>query len=90
MNVLTGIAIGLFVVAILIPFIRLLKGPTVFDRLLSIGAIGGKTILLILLLGLAFNRMEMFVDIAIAYALLNFISGLIVAEYFRLKEGERR
>lgn len=86
MEILTNIAIALFVVAITIPFIRLLKGPTVFDRLLSIGAIGGKTIALVLLVGLAYNRLDMFIDIALAYALLNFISGIIVAEYFRLKE----
>lgn len=86
MNILIPILIGLFVVAILIPFIRLMKGPTVFDRLLCVGAIGGKAIALILLIGVTFNRLDMFIDIALAYAVLNFIGGIFMAEYFRIKE----
>lgn len=88
MSTLINIFIGLFVVATLIPFIRLIKGPTVFDRLLSIGAIGGKTMALILLIGLHFERLDMFIDITLAYATLNFIGGIFVAEYFRLKKEE--
>lgn len=86
MSILLNIAIALFVVAIALPFVRLVKGPTVFDRLLAIGAIGGKTIVLVLLIGLTYGRLNMFIDIALAYALLNFISGIVVAEYFRLKK----
>lgn len=73
-----------FIVTVLIPFYRLVEGPTVFDRLLSIGAIGGKIIALILLLGLHYGRLDMFVDIALGYAILNFIGGIAMAEYFRL------
>jgi multicomponent Na+:H+ antiporter subunit F len=86
MELILNIFIGLFVIAISIPFVRLVKGPTVFDRLLSIGAIGGKTIALILLIGLKYDRLDMFIDITLAYASLNFIGGIFVAEYFRLKE----
>lgn len=78
--------IVLFLIIILIPFYRLVMGPTVFDRLLSISAIGGKIIALILLLGLHYNRLDMFVDIALGYAVLNFIAGVALAEYFRLRE----
>lgn len=88
MNPALSILLVLFVVAVLIPFYRLAKGPTVFDRLLSVGAIGGKAIALILLIGLMFDRIGMFVDIALAYAILSFISAVAVAEYFRLKGGE--
>ncbi len=73
-----------FIFTVLIPFYRLVQGPTVFDRLLSIGAIGGKVIALILLLGLHYGRLDMFVDIALGYAILNFIGGIAMAEYFRL------
>jgi multicomponent Na+:H+ antiporter subunit F len=69
-------------VIIIIPFYRVVKGPTVFDRLLGASAIGTKTLVLILLLGLLFKRLEMFIDIALAYAVLNFISTLIIAKYF--------
>ena len=75
------VAIGLTII-IIIPFYRVVKGPTVFDRILGAGAIGTKTLVLILLFGFLFNRIEMFIDIALAYAILNFISTLIIAKYF--------
>jgi multicomponent Na+:H+ antiporter subunit F len=70
------------VVIILIPFYRVVRGPTVFDRLLAIGAMGAKTIALICLIGLLYERLDMFVDIALAYAILNFIGGIAMAKYF--------
>lgn len=86
MSSLTTALIVAFTIVILIAFYRLWKGPTVFDRLLSISAIGGKVLALILLLGLHYDRLDMFVDIAIGYAMLNFIAGVAMAEYFRLRE----
>lgn len=87
MDLTLSLLLLLFVIAFLIPFYRLAAGPTVFDRLLSVGAIGAKSIALILLLGLLFGRLSMFIDIALAYAILNFIGGVAMAEYFRLKGG---
>lgn len=84
MNWMVSALIVVVVVIISIPFYRVVRGPTVFDRLLAIGAIGGKTVALILLFGLLFDRLSMFVDIALGYALLNFIAGIAMAEYFRL------
>jgi multicomponent Na+:H+ antiporter subunit F len=68
-------------VIILIPFYRVIKGPTVFDRLLGANAIGTKTVVLILLLGCIYGRIDMFIDIALAYAILSFITALIIAKY---------
>ena len=70
------------VVIILLPFYRVVRGPTVFDRLLAIGAMGSKTIGLVCFLGLLFHRLDMFIDIALAYAVLNFIGGIALAKYF--------
>jgi multicomponent Na+:H+ antiporter subunit F len=67
--------------SILIPFYRVYRGPTVFDKVLSISAIGGKTIGLICLTGLFYDRLSMFLDIALAYAILNFIMGIVMAKY---------
>jgi multicomponent Na+:H+ antiporter subunit F len=89
MNTIFGLLILIGVVILAIPFYRVVRGPTVFDRLLAIAAIGGKTVALILLLGLLFDRLPMFVDIALAYALLNFITAIAVAEYFRLGGTQR-
>ena len=73
------------VVIIALPLFRVFSGPTVFDRLLAISAMGSKTIGLICFLGISFGRLDMFVDIVLAYAILNFIGGIAVARYFDLK-----
>lgn len=70
-------------IALLIPFYRVYKGPTVFDRLLGATAIGAKTLTLILLFGLMFERLDMFIDLSLGYAILNFIGVIAMAKYFR-------
>lgn len=78
-------------VALVLCFIILLSlyrgvfGPTVFDRIIGAGFIGTKTIILLLFMGLIFGRMEMFIDLALAYSILNFIGTLIVSKYFTRK-----
>jgi len=64
-----------------LPIYRLIKGPTVFDRMLGVGAIATKTMFLILFIGFVFDRIDMFIDITLAYAILNFIGTLAVANY---------
>ena len=61
---------------------RLLRGPTIFDRLTGLGLIGTKTIVLLLVVGFWTNRIEIFVDIALSYGLLSFVGALAVARYF--------
>lgn len=73
---------------IAIPFYRVINGPTVFDRLLAASAIGTKTLVLIILIGYLFNRIDMFIDIALAYASLNFIGSLIIAKYFQSRKDD--
>lgn len=70
-------------VIIPLPFYRVLKGPTIFDRLLGASAIGTKTLVLVCLVGFIYGRIEMFVDIALAYAILNFIGLIAMARYFQ-------
>ncbi|HSG05468.1 MAG TPA: pH regulation protein F, partial [Nitrospiria bacterium] len=48
-------------VIIFLPLYRVVEGPTIFDRMLGVGAIGTKTMVLILAIGLIFNRLDMFV-----------------------------
>ncbi len=73
---------------ILIPFYRVVRGPTVFDRLLAAGAMGSKAIGIICLVGVLYQRLDMFLDIALAYAILNFIGGVAVAKYFAKGKAE--
>lgn len=67
--------------ALLLALIRAMRGPTAFDRLLAVNAIGTIVILGILLHGYALGRPE-FVDISILYAIINFIGTLAVLKLF--------
>lgn len=59
---------------------RAILGPTFYDRILAVNVFGTKTVLLIALLGFVMGRPE-FLDIAIVYALINFISVIGVLRY---------
>ena len=60
---------------------RVAVGPTSFDRLVAVNVIGTKTAVLLVVIGALFGRLDMFVDFALAYALLNFVASLAVARY---------
>ena len=60
--------------------VRALLGPTVYDRILAVNAFGTLTVLLIAVYGFLTDRPE-FLDIALVYALINFI-GTIAATKF--------
>lgn len=76
-------------VAILITMVlaltRALLGPTVYDRVLAVNMFGTKTVLLIAVLGFLNGRPD-FLDIALVYALINFIG--IIAVLKLLKFGD--
>jgi len=74
-------------VIIFIPLYRVVKGPTIFDRMLGAGAIGTKTMVLILATGFVFNRFDMFVDITLAYAVLNFIGTIAISKFLGTEKG---
>jgi multicomponent Na+:H+ antiporter subunit F len=61
---------------------RVLKGPTVFDRLNGLGVIGTDAILILILIGFLEKRVDMYIDIAISYGILGFISLVVIAKYF--------
>lgn len=60
--------------------LRALLGPTVFDRILALNMVGTKTMLLIAVLGFLTERPE-FLDIALVYALINFIGTIAVLKF---------
>jgi multicomponent Na+:H+ antiporter subunit F len=69
---------------------RIAAGPTVFDRTIGAGLIGTNAVLLLVLIGVLYRRVDMFVDLALTYALLNFIGVVALAKYFeRNREGDR-
>ena len=67
-------------VVMMMAIIRAFMGPTTYDRVLAVNMFGTKTVLLISLLGFLMGRPE-FLDIAIVYALINFISVIGVLRY---------
>src|SRR5210317_1387459 len=70
------------VVLMILSLLRALIGPTILDRILGGNVIGTKTTALLLIIGLLYENLGMFVDIALAYALLNFIATLGAAKFF--------
>ena len=67
-------------VVMLMALLRAFQGPTVYDRILAVNMFGTKTVLFIAVLGFLNGRPE-FLDIALVYALINFL-GVVVALRF--------
>ena len=76
---LVAATIAILVVMIL-GIIRGIVGPTLYDRILAVNMFGTKTVLLISILGFVMGRPD-FLDIAIVYALINFISVIGVLHF---------
>ena len=64
-----------------IALIRAFKGPTLYDRILAVNTFGTKTVLLIAAIDFLRGRPD-FLDIAIVYALINFISVIAILRFF--------
>ncbi len=82
--VLTGTGCLLFFLMVLV-LVRVTRGPTAIDRIVGVNIIGTKTMLLLVLIGTVYHRVDMFVDLALTYALLNFVGSVAAAKYFRRK-----
>lgn len=61
---------------------RAIKGPTVYDRILAVNVYGSMTVMLIALLGFLVGRPD-FMDLALVYALLNFVGTLAALKFFK-------
>jgi multicomponent Na+:H+ antiporter subunit F len=72
-------ALGVLV-AMAMALARALMGPTTYDRIMAVNMFGTKTVLLIALLGFMAGRPE-FLDIALVYALINFIGTIAVLKF---------
>ena len=79
----------LLLVVVFVPLYRVIAGPTLFDRMLGAGTIATTTMVLILVIGFLFKRFDMFVDITMAYAVLNFIGNITIAKYLGSLRGGR-
>lgn len=76
---ITLVAIG---ISLMLALARAALGPTSFDRVLAVNSIGTLAVLAICVYGFFDGRPE-FLDIALLYALINFIGTICVLKYFR-------
>ena len=81
MFIAAGVAI---LVAIFLFLLRALLGPTTYDRILAVNAIGTKTVILVSLMGFIGGRPD-FLDIALLYALMNFIATIAILKFVEYK-----
>jgi multicomponent Na+:H+ antiporter subunit F len=81
-----GLAI---LVTMALAILRGVIGPGVYDRLLAVNMFGTKTVLFLSVVALLYGRPD-FLDLALAYALINFIGVLAVLQFVQTREARRR
>ncbi|MFN2327257.1 MAG: monovalent cation/H+ antiporter complex subunit F [Gemmatimonadales bacterium] len=82
---------ALIVVLLMVPFLgRALVGPTVFDRVQALSGLGTLVPVLLVLIGMIYQREAMFVDLALSLFLLNLFTTLLLARYVRHKSPEEQ
>jgi multicomponent Na+:H+ antiporter subunit F len=84
MNLLLAIATFGVLVSISLMLLRALLGPTLYDRVLAVNSFSTKTLLLLGMLGFVMGR-PAFLDIALLYALINFVSTIAILKFFRYR-----
>ena len=73
-------------IAIALGLVRAFRGPTLFDRVLAANMIGTLTVLMVAVLGFMTGRPE-FLDIALVYVLISFVSTIAVLRVVTLRNG---
>lgn len=86
-----GVILAILVTMVL-ALVRALLGPTIYDRILAVNMFGTKTVLLLSVVALLYGRPD-FLDLALAYALINFIGVLAVLQFvqnYALRHSEQQ
>lgn len=81
---MTAAALIAILLGMILLLIRTLLGPTLYDRVLAVNSFGTKTVLALGLLGFVMGRPQ-FLDIAILYAMINFVSTISILKFFRYR-----
>ena len=76
-------------VTMALALVRALLGPSVYDRVLAVNMFGTKTALLLSVVAFLYGRPD-FLDLALAYALINFVGVLAVLEFFQKRSAGPR
>jgi multicomponent Na+:H+ antiporter subunit F len=81
------LSVGMLLVmaTMVLALVRALRGPTIFDRILAINSFGTATVLFIAVHGFLFGRPD-FLDLALVYALMNFIGTVAVLKFLHHRD----
>ncbi len=74
------IATIVVIFAIMLTLYRLMKGPTIYDRVLAANAIGTMAVVILVLIGFIYGRPH-FLDLAVVYTLINFVATIAFLKY---------
>jgi multicomponent Na+:H+ antiporter subunit F len=80
LGIIVGMSLALY---------RGLDGPTLYDRILAVNTFGTMTVVMIAVLGFLMGRPD-FLDVALVYALINFIGTIAVLKFFEYQDLGRR
>ena len=69
-------------ITMIMALIRAIKGPSIYDRIVAVNMFGTKIVLMIAVLGFLMGRPD-FMDIALVYALINFVGTIAVLKFFK-------
>ncbi|WP_232334943.1 monovalent cation/H+ antiporter complex subunit F [Pseudohalioglobus lutimaris] len=86
MYVVVSVAI---LVTMVLALVRALLGPSVYDRVLAVNVFGTKTVLLLSVIAFLYGRPD-FLDLALAYALINVVGILAVLEFFQDRSRKKQ
>ncbi len=78
------VAIIAVFIAMILVLVRLYAGPSLYDRVLAVNSFGTHTVLFIGILGFLAERPD-FLDIALLYALINFVGTIAILKFFRYR-----
>lgn len=86
-------AVLIFIVAVLLVCIilmifKIIKGKSIYDRMNGLSVMGAHVMIVLVIFGFLDGRPEMYIDIAIAYAILGFVTNIIVAKYLGRKRKD--
>lgn len=79
-----GVTVIALTIALSLTLLRALMGPTLYDQVLAVNSFGTKTVLLLGVLGFFMGRPD-FLDLAILYALINFVATIAVLKFVRYR-----
>ena len=88
MSEISILAILILSLALIISIFRFIMANEIYTKILTVNLIGTKIVLLILLVGTVSIEKD-FTDIAMVYALINFISTIVILKYYEDKEASK-